>query len=133
MTFAIIQQTSRRPGQSSKVYINVFKETNLVPNFQQINRYVHLKLHLKCRRPNCGNCIYLIECSSFQFKNGTVFRIKCSMTCTTKSIIYVITCRRCNENYIGQTGLTIRQRMTIYRQQIRNPRTRMIPLSGHIN
>ena len=55
------------------------------------------------------------------------------MTCASSNLIYVITCRGCGENYIGQTGLTIRKRMTLHRQQIRDPATRMIPLSGHIS
>lgn len=87
----------------------------------------------KCGRSNCGNCLYLIEGTDFTFKSGTVFRVKNSMTCASSNVIYVITCRGCNQEYIGQTSLTIRKRMTIHRQQIRDPTTRMIPLSGHID
>lgn len=38
----------------------------------------------------------------------------------------------CHEHYIGQTGQSLRQRMTVHRQQIRDPDTRKIPISQHI-
>ena len=87
----------------------------------------------KCGRSNCGNCLYMIEGSTFKFKNGMVFKVKHSMSCASSNLIYVITCQGCQEQYIGQTSLTIRKRMTLHRQQIRDPSTRMIPLSGHID
>ena len=39
----------------------------------------------------------------------------------------------CGEDYIGQTGNELRKRMTVHRQQIRNPELRMIPLSEHLS
>ena len=39
----------------------------------------------------------------------------------------------CGEGYIGQTGNELRKRMTVHRQQIRNPELRMIPLSEHLS
>ena len=87
----------------------------------------------RCGRPNCESCLYLIEGSQLKFTNGQVFKIKNSFTCASGNLIYVITCRGCKENYIGQTGSTIRRRMTVHRQQIRDPSTRQIPLSEHID
>ena len=87
----------------------------------------------KCGKLNCETCAYILEGATFQFKNGTIFKIKQSMNCASSQVIYVITCRGCNEQYIGQTGQTIRKRMTLHRQQIRDPSTRTIPLSGHID
>ena len=55
------------------------------------------------------------------------------MNCASTNLIYVITCKGCGENYIGQTGNELRKRMTVHKQQIRDPKTRMIPLSGHIS
>ena len=55
-----------------------------------------------------------------------------SMSCDVKNVVYVITCRGCNENYIGET-VNLRHRTTVDNQQIRVPSTRMIPLSAHID
>ena len=87
----------------------------------------------KCKRPNCGVCAYLTEGSEFHFKNGFTFKIKNNFTCASGNLIYVITCKGCKEEYIGQTGMTIRSRMTVHRQQIRDASTRKITLSEHID
>ena len=42
-------------------------------------------------------------------------------------------CNGCKELYIGQTGDKLRTRRTIHAQQIRDPSTRQIPLSEHID
>ena len=52
------------------------------------------------------------------------------MSCDVKNVIYVI---KCNELYIGQTGDKLCTRRTIHAQQIRDPSTRQIPLSEHID
>ena len=48
-----------------------------------------------------------------------------SMSCDVKIVVYVITCRGCNEIYIGET-VNLRHRTTVHNQQIRDPSTRMI-------
>ena len=79
----------------------------------------------KCGRSNCGIYESIIERESFQFKNGSIFHVKSNMDCSSKNLLYVITCQGCWENYIGQTGNEMRKRMTVHRQQIRDPNTRI--------
>ena len=79
----------------------------------------------KCSRANCGICESIIERESFQFKNGSIFHVKSNMDCSSNNLLYVITCQGCGENYIGQTGNETRKRMTVHRQQIRDPNTRI--------
>ena len=55
------------------------------------------------------------------------------MDCSSKNLLYVIKCEGCEENYIGQTGNDLRKRMTVHRQQIKDPSTRKIPLSAHLS
>ena len=52
--------------------------------------------------------------------------------CDVKNVIYVIKCRGCWENYIGETT-NLRHRMTVHNQQIRDLGTRKIPLSAHLD
>lgn len=84
----------------------------------------------KCKEPRCGLCKHLLEGTSISFKDKT-FKIKDNMTCKAKNVIYVIQCRGCNEQYIGETG-NLRNRVTLHNQHIRVPTLRKIPLSGHI-
>ena len=86
---------------------------------------------IKCGKSNCGTCPYLQEKDIFTFKNGMTFTIRSNITCSSKEVIYVITCNGCNENYIGQTT-DLRKRVTVHRQQIRHTKYTMIPLSEHI-
>ena len=42
-------------------------------------------------------------------------------------------CSGCTEEYIGETGDLLRKRVTVHRQQIRDPNTKMLAVSGHID
>ena len=55
----------------------------------------------KCNRPNCGVCDYLMTDNDFLFKCGKTFKVKTSMSCGAKNLIYVIKCKGCDEEYIG--------------------------------
>ena len=61
------------------------------------------------------------------------FKVHEDMTCEVINVIYVMKCRGCGEEYIGETGNFLPKRDTIHNQQIRDPRTRMLRFSGHID
>ena len=69
---------------------------------------------------------------SFTFRCGKNFTIHENMSCDVKNVVYVMKCRGCGEEYIGETGNPLRQRVTIHNQQIRDPKTRMLKVSEHI-
>ena len=94
------------------------------------NNYHEVK---RCQRPNCGLCKHLIEGDATEFKCGRKFYVHESMTCDVKNVLYVMKCSGCGEEYIGQTGDYLRKRVTVHNQQIRDPRTRMLYVSGHID
>ena len=85
----------------------------------------------KCTRPNCSLCIHLVEGNPFKFNCGINFKVHENMTCEVKNVIYVMKCRGCGEEYIGETGNFLHKRVDIHNQQIRDPRTRMLRVSGH--
>ena len=87
----------------------------------------------RCHKPNCGLCVHLIEGDAFEFKCGRKFYVHESMTCAVKNVLYVIKCGGCGKEYIGQTGDFLRKRVTVHNQQIRDPKTRMLYVSGHID
>ena len=53
------------------------------------------------------------------------------MSCKAKNVIYVIECRGCNEQYIGET-VNLRNRVTLHNQHIKHAELRKIPVSQHI-
>ena len=87
----------------------------------------------KCTKSNRGLFIHLLEGNSFQFNCGMNFKVHDDMTCEVKNILYVMKCRGCGEEYTGEIGNVLRKRVTIHSQQIRDPRTRMLQVSGHFD
>ena len=83
-----------------------------------------------CGTKRCGTCPYLKQGN--EFTNET-FRIKHSMNCTSTNLVYAITCAGCGHNYIGETSDILRNRVTVHKQQIRDPHTRMLGVSKHID
>ena len=81
--------------------------------------------------PKCNLCLYMPIGGSYNFY-GKVFPVNETMTCDVQNVIYVITCNCCGE-YTGQTGDKLRTRRTIHAQQVRDPTTRKIPLSQHLD
>ena len=55
------------------------------------------------------------------------------MNCTSTNLIYVITYAACGHNYIGETGDVLRNRVTVHKQQIRDPQKRMLGVSKLID
>ena len=87
----------------------------------------------RCNRPNCGLCIHLLESNSFEFNCGKRFFVHESMTCEVKNVVYVMKCRGCGDEYIDETGNFLRRRVTVHNQQIRDPNTRILFVSEHLN
>ena len=84
----------------------------------------------KYNEPRCGLCKYIREGSSVKFKNKS-FKVNKNMSCKAKNVIYVIQCRGCDEQYIGETN-NLRNRTALHNQHIRHEALRKIPLSGQI-
>ena len=87
----------------------------------------------KCNKSNCGLCDHLITENEFTLQRRKTFKAKYSMSCEVKNLIYVTRCNGCHEEYIGETGDTLRHRVTVHKQQIRDVSTRMLYVSGHID
>ena len=86
-----------------------------------------------CGTKRCGTCPYLKQGKEITFSaTNETFPIKHSMNCTSTNLIYAITCAGCGHNYIGETGDVLRNRVTVHKQQIRDPHTRMLGVSKHI-
>ena len=70
----------------------------------------------KCTRPNCGLCTYLLQGNSFAFNCEMNFKIHKNVSCDAKNVIYVMKCRGCGDEYIGETGNCLRKGVTAHNQ-----------------
>ena len=62
-----------------------------------------------------------------------MFYVNAPMNCEVKNVIYALICNGCGKYYIGQTGDKLRNRRTVHEQQMRDPSTRQMPLSAHLD
>jgi hypothetical protein len=74
----------------------------------------------RCNAANCKACVSIHETKQItSYVNGKQFKIRGRIDCSTFNIIYLISCRRCHKQYIGETCRTLRQRLTDHRSNIR--------------
>lgn len=85
----------------------------------------------KCKEQRCGTCEYILTGESVTFKNGKTWKIKSSMNCKARNVIYVILCTNCDSFYIGQTE-NLRNRVTLHKEQIKHDRYRHLHVSEHL-
>ena len=85
----------------------------------------------KTHTRNCVTCAVLKETTTFaSYSTKEKFTIYNSITCTTKSVIYLINCLSCGKQYVGETGGELRQRHRGHRQELKKGHT---PLGKHFN
>ena len=82
---------------------------------------------------NCGSCPYLLKASLYQFKRvNKTFLLKNSFNCESSNLIYVAICQGCKEEYIGETGCLVNERINIYRLLIRQPQYQQLAVEEYL-
>ena len=71
-----------------------------------------------CGRSRCSTCPYVTQEVTIVGPNATL-RVKDSFTCTTKCVVYCITCCKCGDLYIGQTKRRLADRFVEHLRDIR--------------
>ena len=72
----------------------------------------------KCLHSRCLTCPIVHNITQIQTNSG-LKHIRDRFTCDTSSLIYVITCSKCNSVYVGETGQKLRERMNGHRADIK--------------
>ncbi len=86
----------------------------------------------KCPITRCGTCLYFDPTSEFEnTRDSTKCTIRQNLTCGSENVIYLIRCKKCNQQYVGQTGQTLRKRFTHHKLSI-NKNTPN-PVGKHFN
>lgn len=123
-SFEMLKNTSPRMRE-------VLNDTNLIksnrqgPNLRKLLTRAKFETEpqigsFPCKLPRCKCCPEIITTSQIDFAEANeVFDIKTRMTCVSKNVLYKLTCRGCNQYYIGQTGDELKQRTNLHRWGIR--------------
>ena len=74
-----------------------------------------------CRHPRCVTCGHLNCKNTFKStKTGNVYPLRHSFTCTSKIVVYLITCLKCKKQYVGLTTQQLNIRINHHRTNIFN-------------
>lgn len=77
-----------------------------------------------CRERRCKTCDYIMETNQFtSHSTKEVFKVEHPISCQTKHLVYLIQCKRCGQQYVGETGNTLNTRMIRHRYDIRHMET----------
>ena len=72
-----------------------------------------------CNGKRCQTCNFLTNSSSFRSTTyNKTFQIKTECNCGTKDFVYLITCIKCNIQYVGESGQSLRDRMNNHKSTI---------------
>lgn len=86
----------------------------------------------KCHTPRCLTCLIFVESDTFHSEStNTTYHIRQPLSCHTTHVIYIITCTRCNIQYVGETTTTLRTRMNNHRNHIKHSYDH--PVARHFN
>ena len=85
-----------------------------------------------CRNPRCKTCIQVSKSNHFtNAEANKIYPIKGNMDCDSTNLIYLISCKKCPAQYVGETGNSLRTRFTQHRYNInKNVDT---PVSTHFS
>ena len=86
-----------------------------------------------CKNPKCPTCKFnASESKCFSSSTfGSVHHVVGSMNCRSNNIIYLITCSKCNIQYVGETSRCLSERLTDHRSNIKQKK--ITPISIHFN
>lgn len=74
-----------------------------------------------CRHPRCTTCRHLNCEKCFKStKTGKTYPLRHHFTCTSKNVIYLITCTKCKKQYVGMTTQQVNTRLNHHRSNIFN-------------
>ena len=74
---------------------------------------------LKCGKKRCKLCSIITIGSCFSSSSTKLtYSISENMSCGSLNTIYLVTCTKCNIQYIGETGRTLRERFNNHRSDI---------------
>lgn len=85
-----------------------------------------------CQKPRCKVCKHMERVNEVTSTNSEYsFRIKGTLDCDTKNVVYVLRCTICNMDYVGQTGTAFRLRFNNHKAHTLSLPN--LPFSRHMN
>jgi len=78
----------------------------------------------KCGTPRCTGCKHIDQGITFSDKHGKSYPILGHIDCNTSYVIYLLTCRKCRLQYVGQTSNYLKKRIYQHIRDVRDPKAK---------
>ena len=87
-----------------------------------------------CGTHRCQTCNLMSVTQSFtQTTTGAIINIKVNANCKTRNIVYLMTCKQCQKQYVGETKLQLNQRINLHRSDVNTHKLERSPIAEHIH
>ena len=107
--------------------------TNKNAQFTAVRANNVSRITVPCNASQCYTCPFINSCPLVDSNSTSgVFVSNASGTCTSENVVYVIECKKCGRQYIGETTQSLRQRFTQHRNNIICGKNKT-PLVRHFN
>ena len=83
-----------------------------------------------CGHGRCRTCAHLYQETTIQFP-GKTWHLRHPFSCNRRNLIYAIQCKRCQKQYVGETGKTLHERFGYHLRNIENNEGTMV--AKHFN
>lgn len=102
------------------------------PNSHPSKRSVKPPGNSLCTNIRCKACTHIIPARSFcSSHNNKTFTVRGHVNCKTSNIVYLVICRKCKQQYIGETSRPLSDRINDHLSAIRL--NKPTPISLHFN
>ena len=133
--------------RTTEKYGSIFKDVKVIKSERQSSNLKSLLVHSniakkkdtgtkKCSKKKCGTCKYFCETKTTSFHRANnkfkTFKIKKPFDCSSRNLIYKITCNGCQEYYIGMTK-KLRSRVSGHKFCLFNSQSRIQQVHTHIH
>ena len=96
--------------------------TNLANLNHQVPRFTERGITRACNDKHCPlHDKFLYSSQIRSRKSGRMFNTHGKSDCNTKFVVYLIQCKKCKRQYVGQTSQSLKSRFSRHLTQIRNP------------
>ena len=118
------------PLTNTRILVTFRKNNNLRDSLvhSQLNQKKTPHRFQKCGKPHCQTCPHVRETNTVE-NMGRKLHVTISATCNSHNVVYLIQCRKCGKQYIGQTLNTVHTQFQEHVRDIKTPNSlKTLPL-----
>ena len=86
-----------------------------------------------CGRKRCQCCKMITSAGTVKSSSGATVRLRQNTDCATENVVYLISCRSCNKQYVGETKGPLNKCMNGHRDDWRHCRFERSPTAEHFH